>query len=69
MKSTLAQNVLYENGKLTIIFNRSTKKTEKFSRSYTYLNVPEKVYHEMMASDSIGAYFNKNIRNVYPLAN
>ncbi len=34
-------------------------------RIYQYYDVPEKVYEEMLASDSKGRYFNSHIRNKY----
>lgn len=33
---------------------------------WQYFDVPEKVYIEMMSSDSIGRYFNENIKGFYP---
>ena len=32
---------------------------------YEYLDVPLSVYSRLMAADSIGAYFNEHIRDVY----
>ncbi len=34
-------------------------------RIYQYFDVPEKVYQEMLASDSKGRYFNSHIRSKY----
>jgi hypothetical protein len=34
-------------------------------RIYQYFDVPEKVYEEMLASDSKGRYFNSHIRDKY----
>ena len=33
---------------------------------YRYFNVPPDAHRQLMAAPSIGAYFNKNIRGVYP---
>jgi len=33
--------------------------------NYKYENVPSKVYKEFLKADSLGQYFNKNIRNSY----
>ena len=35
---------------------------------YRYFGVPEKIYREMMAAPSRGAYFNKNIKPNYRFA-
>jgi KTSC domain-containing protein len=32
---------------------------------YQYLDVPESVFLELMSADSLGKYYNKNIRNNY----
>jgi hypothetical protein len=32
---------------------------------FLYFSVPEEVYFSLISSDSIGSYFNKNIRNSY----
>jgi hypothetical protein len=34
-------------------------------RVYYYLSVPNDVYEELMAADSIGGYFNEKIRKDY----
>jgi len=36
---------------------------------FQYSGVPEEVYDEMMNSESVGAYFSRNIRNAYPTIN
>lgn len=33
---------------------------------YQYYDIPEQVHAELMNADSIGSYFNHNIRNSYP---
>lgn len=32
---------------------------------YQYLKVPQKVYHELLTADSIGAYLNQEIKGKY----
>jgi hypothetical protein len=32
---------------------------------YQYFEVPESVFLELMSADSLGKYYNKNIRNNY----
>jgi len=32
---------------------------------YQYFNVPEAVFEELLAQDSLGAYFNAEIRDAY----
>ncbi|WP_081158949.1 KTSC domain-containing protein [Ensifer aridi] len=34
-------------------------------RPYHYLDVPERVYEELLHADSAGNYFNHNIKNHY----
>jgi hypothetical protein len=35
---------------------------------YQYLNVPQTVFEELFTQDSLGTYFNENIREVYTCA-
>ena len=35
---------------------------------YHYFDVPESVYREFMSADSLGKYYNTNIRNSYRYA-
>ncbi len=35
---------------------------------YQYLNVPRTVFEELLTQDSLGTYFNENIREVYTCA-
>jgi uncharacterized protein len=35
---------------------------------YQYFDVPEPVYREFMSADSLGKYYNTNIRNSYRYA-
>lgn len=37
----------------------------KSGKIYQYTNVPEPEHQALLAADSIGSYFNKNIRNEY----
>jgi hypothetical protein len=37
----------------------------KSGRRFSYSDVPKRVYDELMDADSIGRYFNLNIRNHY----
>ncbi len=43
-----------ENKVLVVEFNNST--------IYSYLNVPENIYHDLISASSIGSYFAKNVR-------
>jgi hypothetical protein len=35
-------------------------------RLYQYTGVPPRVHEELVHADSVGAYFNANIRPIYP---
>ena len=35
---------------------------------YQYFDVPKPVLEEMLAQNSLGSYFNTNIRDIYPCA-
>jgi hypothetical protein len=35
-------------------------------RLYQYIGVPPRVHEELVHADSVGAYFNANIRPIYP---
>ena len=35
-------------------------------REYRYLGVPHETYQALLAADSIGGYFNKEVRDAYP---
>lgn len=44
-----------------------TLEVEYFSGgTYQYMNVPQDVYNELMASSSVGSYLARNIKNLYP---
>lgn len=51
-------SVGYENGTLYIKFNSGG--------TYSYSNVPESVYRNLMNASSHGKFFQANIKNVYP---
>jgi KTSC domain len=36
--------------------------------AYQYLDVPQAVFEELLAQDSLGSYFNAEIRDVYACA-
>ena len=42
---------------LAVLFNTGTV--------WIYYNVPENIYKALITAKSVGAYFNKNIRDVY----
>ena len=46
-----------EHGLLEVAFHNG--------RTYYYLSVPIHVYDALMAADSIGGYFNENVRKNY----
>ena len=49
--------------------NTLTLEVEYHSGSvYQYFDVPEAVYQEFMAADSLGRYLNQNIKNSYRYA-
>lgn len=58
--STAIQSVEYTEKKkdLDILFTDGTTEI--------YHNVPEKIYQDFLSAKSKGAYFNYNIRGVYP---
>lgn len=60
VESTLIQSVGYnpESQELTFILRTGDE-------IYTYKNVPQSVYDEMMASESKGSYYRMNIRDKY----
>jgi hypothetical protein len=36
------------------------------AQRYVYFQVPPACYHDLLAADSSGAYFNRHIRNCFP---
>lgn len=59
VKSSQLQEVEYdsETSKLIVTFNNGSK--------YSYDDVPEKVFIELVSAPSIGSYFIKNIKSKY----
>lgn len=35
---------------------------------YQYLNVPQFIWEQLMSADSVGKFFNAEIKNAYPFA-
>jgi hypothetical protein len=57
--SSLLVSVGYDHDRLVL-------ETELTSAAvYQYLDVPESVFQELMSADSLGSYYNKNIRTNY----
>jgi hypothetical protein len=53
----------------TVAYDRAGQVLQLEFRSravYRYFDVPPGVYHDLMAADSKGAYFNRNIRGRFP---
>lgn len=59
VKSSQLQEVEYdsETSKLIVTFNNGSK--------YSYDDVPEKVFVELVSADSIGSFFNREIKSKY----
>lgn len=59
VNSSQLQEVEYdsETSKLIVTFNNGSK--------YSYDDVPEKVFVELVSVDSIGSYFNREIKSKY----
>jgi hypothetical protein len=57
VKSSNLKEVGYLNGILKVIFNSSGQ--------YEYLDVPEDVYEALLNADSIGVFFNRNIKSSF----
>lgn len=56
--STFIKHIHWEENE-TMIVTFSTNSV------WAYYNVPEEIYFNLIQSQSLGSYFNKNIRNVY----
>ena len=56
IESSLIKGIDYFKGMLTVALGRSM---------YTYYKVPMTVVLELLSSDSLGNYFNENIKNSY----
>jgi hypothetical protein len=63
--------------RLWILFNSSALAAVAFHRRvltvrfrsgkiYTYIGVPAPLYHQLLAAESKGSFFNAHIRDVYP---
>lgn len=53
---------------VSVGYDRDTRVLEtelESGRVYRYFDVPESVFLELMAADSLGTYYNLNIRNGY----
>ncbi len=57
VKSSNLKEVGYLNGILKVIFNGGGQ--------YEYLDVPEDVYEALLNADSIGVFFNRNIKSSF----
>jgi len=57
VSSSSISEVGFGNGTLEITFTNG--------KTYQYFNVPEETFEEMIASDSVGKFFNSVIRNNY----
>ncbi|MCB9468393.1 MAG: KTSC domain-containing protein [Candidatus Obscuribacterales bacterium] len=57
VSSSNLKSVGYEDGTLEIEF--------KNGRIYQYSDVPKEIYDELMTADSLGIYFNSEIRDEY----
>jgi hypothetical protein len=58
-RSNFIENVVYDPA------NETMAVQFKGGQIYRYLDVPQKVYQEFMKAHSLGAYFHKNIKDVY----
>jgi hypothetical protein len=58
VESSMITSIGHENSILEIEFKSN-------GQVWQYFDVPEYVYHEMMAADSKGKYFHKNIKGKY----
>lgn len=57
LNSSALHSVAYEVNSLFVLFNDG--------RLMEYLNVPKKVFLELLESESVGRFFNLNVRNKY----
>ena len=56
--STFIYSLGYGDGNLVIKFRND-------GAIYVYYDVPEEVYNELLSAESIGSYFNDNIKGIY----
>ena len=59
VNSTSISYIGYEQQVLVIVF------VEDYDRCYVYNDVPADIYHNLLDSESIGSYFNSNIKGKY----
>jgi hypothetical protein len=60
MKSLKSSNLKaagFENGTLVVEFKKGS--------TWAYKGVPQETYDQLMAAESAGSFFHRNIRNVY----
>lgn len=57
LNSSHLTSCAWENGTLEIEFSSGKR--------YTYKNVPETVYRELMAAPSAGRYFHYHVKSIY----
>lgn len=57
VKSSNLKSVGFENGTLEVEFGNGS--------IWQYQGVPAEVYNAMLAADSVGSYFAKNVRGTY----
>jgi hypothetical protein len=34
--------------------------------TYQYYGVPESIFHDLLSAGSVGSYFSRNVKNIYP---
>ena len=61
VQSSAIEQVSYDAGAQTLVATFRDS-----GRTYVYADVPEEVYDSLLFSDSLGAYFNANIRDRFP---
>ena len=61
------RNPVKSTSLISVGYSRETQTLEAEFKGgvYDYYEVPERVYEELMASDSLGTYFNRFIRDQY----
>lgn len=56
--SSFIKHVSFEDNNILIV-------TFSSNSVWAYYNVPIDIYDNLISSESVGSYFNKNIRNIY----
>lgn len=56
--SSFIKHVSFEDNNILIV-------TFSSNSVWAYYDIPVKIYDNLISSESVGSYFNKNIRNVY----